>query len=55
MARPPVSGGKLKSFNADKTRAISGVRKVVEVPSGVAVVADGFWAAKHGRDALQID
>src|SRR5437868_2764916 len=32
-----------------------GVRKVVEVPSGVAVIADGFWAAKRGRDVLQIE
>ncbi len=55
VARPPVFGGKLKSFNADKAKAIPGVRKVVEVPSGVAVVADGFWSAKRGRDALQIE
>ncbi len=55
VARPPVFGGKLKSFNADKAKAIPGVRKVAEVPSGVAVIADGFWAAKLGRDALQIE
>ena len=55
VARSPVFGGKLKSFNADKAKAIPGVRKVVEVPSGVAVVADGFWAAKRGRDALQTE
>src|SRR3989454_1229161 len=55
VARSPVFGGKVKSFNADKSKAMPGVRKVVEVPSGVAVVADGFWAAKRGRDALQID
>ena len=55
VARPPVFGGKLKSFNADKTKAMPGVRKVVEVPSGVAVIADGFWTAKRGRDALQIE
>jgi isoquinoline 1-oxidoreductase subunit beta len=55
VARSPVFGGKLKSFNADKTKAMPGVRKVVEVPSGVAVIADGFWAAKRGRHALQIE
>src|SRR5216117_4193160 len=37
VARSPVFGGKLKSVNADKAK---GVRKVVEVPSGVAVIAD---------------
>src|SRR5881409_656359 len=55
VARSPVFGGKLKSVNADKAKAVKGVRKVLEVPSGVAVIADGFWAAKRGRDALQIE
>src|SRR3989442_15403842 len=55
VARSTVFGGKLKSVNADKAKAVKGVRKVVEVPSGVAVIADGFWAAKRGRDALQIE
>jgi isoquinoline 1-oxidoreductase beta subunit len=55
VARSPVFGGKVKSFNADKTKSMPGVRKVVEVPSGVAVISDGFWAAKRGRDALQIE
>src|SRR5438876_887083 len=55
VARSPVFGGKLKSVNADKAKAVKGVRKVVEVPSGLAVIADGFWAAKRGRDVLQIE
>jgi isoquinoline 1-oxidoreductase subunit beta len=55
VARAPVFGAKLKSFNAEKAKAVPGVRKIVEVPSGVAVIADGFWAAKRGRDALQLD
>jgi len=55
VARPPVFGAKLKTLDAAKASAITGVRKVVEVPSGVAVIADGFWAAKRGRDALQIE
>ncbi|GAB7541712.1 xanthine dehydrogenase family protein molybdopterin-binding subunit [Cupriavidus sp. 8B] len=60
VAHPPRFGGKVKSFNADKTRAIKGVVDVMQVPadrggSGVAVVATGYWAAKQGRDALQIE
>jgi len=55
VARSPVFGGKVKSFNADKAKAIRGVKSVVQVPSGVAVLADGFWAAKQGRDALRIE
>ena len=54
VARSPVFGGKVRSFRADRARAVPGVRKVVRIPSGVAVVADHFWAAKLGRDALAI-
>lgn len=55
VARGPVFDAKLKSFDDSKARAIPGVRKIAQVPSGVAVIADGFWAAKRGRDALQIE
>ena len=55
VARSPVFGGKVKSFQGGKAKAVPGVRAVVQVPSGVAVVADHFWAAKLGRDALEID
>jgi isoquinoline 1-oxidoreductase subunit beta len=54
VARPPVFGGKVKSFNADKAKAIKGVKEVVQIDRGIAVVADGFWPAKLGRDALDI-
>jgi len=55
VARPPVFGGKAKSFDASKAKAVPGVEQVVQVPSGVAVVATNFWSAKLGRDALRID
>jgi isoquinoline 1-oxidoreductase subunit beta len=54
VARPPVLGGKVRSFNAGRAMKIKGVKKVVQVSSGVAVVADSFWPAKQGRDALDI-
>ena len=54
VARCPVFGGKVKSFDAAQALKVKGVRKVVQVSSGVAVVADNFWAAKKGRDALQV-
>lgn len=54
VARPPVFGGKVKSFNSDKAKAVPGVKEVVEIDSGVAVVADGFWSAHKGREALEI-
>jgi len=55
VARPPVFGGKVKSFNPDKAKAVPGVKHVVEIPRGIAVVADGFWPAKKGREALTIE
>lgn len=55
VARSPVFGGKVKSFDASAAMAVPGVRKVVQVPSGVAVVAEHFWAARQGREALKID
>ncbi|MBA2633766.1 MAG: xanthine dehydrogenase family protein molybdopterin-binding subunit [Chloroflexi bacterium] len=54
VARPPVFGGKVKSFDGARAKAIPGVRAVVEIPSGVAVVANDFWTAKRGRDALEV-
>ncbi len=54
VARCPVFGGKVASFNAEKIKAVKGVRNVVQINSGIAVVADNFWAAKKGRDALEI-
>jgi len=55
IARPPVFGAKVKGFRAEKAKAVPGVRAVVQVPSGVAVVGDHFWAARVGREALEID
>lgn len=55
VARCPVFGGKLKSFDASAAKQVKGVRHVVQVDAGVAVVADHFWAAQSGRDALKIE
>jgi len=55
VARAPVFGAKVKSFDDSRARNMPGVRKVVAVPSGVAVVADFFWQAKMARDAIRID
>ena len=55
VARGPVFGAKVKSFDATKAKAVPGVRTVVEVPTGVAVLADHFWPAKLGRDELAVE
>ncbi len=54
VQRPPVFGGKVVSFDATKAKAVPGVVNVVQVPSGVAVIAKGFWPAKLGREKLEI-
>lgn len=51
---PVVAGGKVKSFDATAPKAIPGVKHVVQVTSGVAVVADSFWTALQGRKALKV-
>jgi isoquinoline 1-oxidoreductase subunit beta len=55
VARAPVFGGRVISFSADAAKAIPGVVSVVQVPSGVAVIAKGFWPAKLGREKLEIN
>lgn len=55
IAHPPVLGGKAKSVHDAKAKAVPGVAQVVQIQSGVAVLADGYWAAKLGRDALEIE
>jgi isoquinoline 1-oxidoreductase beta subunit len=51
----PVTGGKIKSFDAARIMDLKGVKKVVPVgESAVAVIADTFWRAKTALDALPI-
>lgn len=51
----PVTGGKVKSFDAAAVSGMPGVRKVVQVgETGVAVIADTFWRAKTALDALPV-
>ncbi len=54
LARCPVFGGKVASFDATKAKAVPGVKNVVQISNGVAVVADNTWAAMQGRKALEI-
>ena len=54
VVRCPVFGGKVASFNADKAKAVPGVKNVVQISSGIAVVADNYWAASRGAQALDI-
>ncbi len=50
--RSPRFGGKLVSFDASAAEAMDGVVQVVEVPQGVAVLANDTWTAFQARDAI---
>jgi isoquinoline 1-oxidoreductase beta subunit len=54
LAQCPVIGGKVASFDATKARTMPGVKQVVPITDGVAVVAKTWWQAKTARDALEI-
>ncbi|MCU7923472.1 MAG: xanthine dehydrogenase family protein molybdopterin-binding subunit, partial [Candidatus Thiodiazotropha sp. (ex Dulcina madagascariensis)] len=55
VAHPPRFGAQVRSFDAKAAKAIRGVKQIVQIPSGIAVVGDDFWSAKQGRDALQVE
>ena len=54
VQRCPAFGGRLVSFDDKKAKATPGVRKVVEIPSGVAVIAVSTWAAMEGLRNLVV-
>ncbi len=66
IARSPVIGGTLKSYNDQDTRQVRGVQQTVVIPpakppyafqalGGVAVIADSTWAAMQGRQKLKVE
>lgn len=55
VVHAPRFGAKVKSFDAAKAKAVKGVVDVVQIPTGVAVLAKGTWSAKKGRDALSVE
>ena len=50
----PVIGGTVKSFDGAKAKSMPGVIDVVQIPDGVAVVADTYWHAKKARESLVV-
>ena len=54
VAHPPRFGSTVKSFDADAALKVPGVVDVVAIGNGVAVLANDFWSAKKGRDALTV-
>ena len=54
VAHPPRWGATVKTFFMVDAKAVPGVVDVVQVPTGVAVLANTFWAAKKGREKLNV-
>ncbi|MDD0809022.1 xanthine dehydrogenase family protein molybdopterin-binding subunit [Curvibacter sp. RS43] len=54
LAQCPVIGGTVKSFDASQAKRMPGVIDVVQIPDGVAVVADSWWRARKARDTISI-
>jgi isoquinoline 1-oxidoreductase beta subunit len=54
LAQCPVIGGKVVSFDAANAKGMPGVKHVVQITDGVAVVADSWWQAKTARDTINV-
>ena len=54
LAQCPALGGTVKSFDAAKAQGMPGVKKVVQITDGVAVVADTYWHARKALEAVNI-
>ena len=66
VERPPVLGGKVKSYDDRDALKVAGVRQIVPIDpfqapaafqplGGIAVIADNTWAAFQGRKKLNIE
>jgi isoquinoline 1-oxidoreductase subunit beta len=54
MIHPPLFGATVKSFDASKAKGMPGVVDVVQIPRGVAVVADNMWRALKAREVVTV-
>jgi isoquinoline 1-oxidoreductase beta subunit len=66
VVRPPVVGGKVKSYDPSEAFKVAGVKEIFEIPGealpgkfaplgGIAVVATNTWAAMQGREKLKVE
>ncbi|MGB7022297.1 MAG: molybdopterin cofactor-binding domain-containing protein, partial [Candidatus Acidiferrales bacterium] len=54
VLRCPVFGGKVASFDATKAKTMPGVKDVIQISTGIAVVADNTWNAFQARNAVEV-
>jgi len=53
VAKPPSLTGKVLGYDAAAAKKVHGVKAVVPISSGVAVVATNYWSAQQGITALK--
>ena len=55
LERPPWDGARIKGMREDQARGVKGVRDVIKLQRGIAVVAENTWAAIKGRNVLMVE
>ena len=55
IARCPERGGILSSFDAAAATAMPGVKDIVELPNGIAVIAEDFWTARQAAEQVRLE
>jgi isoquinoline 1-oxidoreductase beta subunit len=54
VIQPPVFGDRLNSFKAAKASKMPGVKKIIPIQSGLAVVAENYWQASQAAQEVDI-
>ena len=54
IRQSPVFGGEVLSYDEDAAKSIRGVKKVILIPNGIAVIANNTWRAKRGMEVLNL-
>ena len=54
IRQSPVFGGEVLSYDEDAAKSIRGVKKVILIPNGIAVIADNTWRANRGMEVLNL-
>jgi isoquinoline 1-oxidoreductase beta subunit len=55
VIHPPSFGGSIKNYDASETKALNGIKDVVTISSGVAIIAESTWLAFKGKDLLSVE
>lgn len=55
VKRPPTFGGSVKSFDSSKSKSINGVLDVIQISSGLAIIANSTWNAFRGQELLEVE